>query len=82
VSALDAREGAAADPERDQLDGRLEDGEPADVDAVAGVVARLGDLALASGDDMEALEVNPLRVDGATVEALDATVTWTRKENE
>jgi acyl-CoA synthetase (NDP forming) len=56
--------------------------EPADVDAVAQVVARLGDLALALGDDVESLEVNPLRVDGGTVEALDATVTWTRKENE
>lgn len=55
--------------------------EPVDLDAVAQVVARLGDLALALGDDVESLEVNPLRVDGATVEALDAAVTWTRKEN-
>lgn len=55
--------------------------EPVDLDAVAQVVARVGDLALALGDDVESLEVNPLRVDGATVEALDATVTWTRKEN-
>lgn len=55
--------------------------EPVDLDAVAQVVARLGDLALALGDYVESLEVNPLRVDGATVEALDAAVTWTRKEN-
>jgi acyl-CoA synthetase (NDP forming) len=51
--------------------------EPADLDAIAEVVARIGDLALALGGDLESLEVNPLRVDGATVEALDAVVTWT-----
>jgi len=57
------------------LDG-VRGGPPADVDAVAAVVARIGDLALALGDELESLEVNPLRVDGATVEALDAVVTW------
>jgi acyl-CoA synthetase (NDP forming) len=49
---------------------------PADLDAVASVVSTIGDLALALGDDLEALEINPLRVDGPTVEALDALVTW------
>jgi succinyl-CoA synthetase beta subunit len=44
------------------------------------VVARVGDLALALGDDLESLEVNPLHVDGTTIEALDAVVTWTRKD--
>jgi hypothetical protein len=33
------------------------------------------DVALALGDDLAALEVNPLRVDGAVIEALDALVT-------
>ena len=47
-----------------------------DLDALAAVIARVGDLALALGDDLAALEVNPLRVDGAAVEALDALVTW------
>ena len=32
--------------------------------------------ALALGDDLESLEVNPLLVDGASIEALDAVVTW------
>jgi len=50
---------------------------PADLDALATTVARVGDLALALGDDLEFLEINPLRVDGKTVEALDAVVTWT-----
>jgi acetate---CoA ligase (ADP-forming) len=49
---------------------------PADLDALAAVIARVGDLALALGDDLAALEVNPLRVDGAAIEALDALVTW------
>lgn len=49
---------------------------PADLDAVAAVIARIGDLAVSLGGDLESLEINPLRVDGATVEALDAAVTW------
>ena len=52
---------------------------PADLDALASVIARVGDLALALGDDLESLEVNPLLVDGASIEALDAVVTWTTK---
>jgi acetate---CoA ligase (ADP-forming) len=55
---------------------------PADRDALAAVIARVGDLALALGDDLESLEINPLRVDGAAVEALDAVVTWARKDND
>jgi succinyl-CoA synthetase beta subunit len=51
-------------------------GVPADLDAVAAVIARVGDLAVSLGDSLESLEINPLRVDGATVEALDAAVTW------
>jgi succinyl-CoA synthetase beta subunit len=53
---------------------------PADLDALAALVARVGDLAVALGDDLESLEINPLRVDGAAIEALDAAVTWTRKD--
>ncbi|MFE9322545.1 acetate--CoA ligase family protein [Nocardia sp. NPDC052278] len=49
----------------------------ADLDAVAAVIARVGDLALALGDNLESLEINPLRVDGSTIEALDAVITWT-----
>jgi succinyl-CoA synthetase beta subunit len=55
---------------------------PADLGALAAVIARAGDLALALGDDLESLEINPLRVDGTTIEALDAVVTWTRKDND
>ena len=57
------------------LDG-ARGGVPADRDALAAVIARIGDLALALGEDLESLEVNPLLVDGARIEALDAAVTW------
>jgi acetate---CoA ligase (ADP-forming) len=52
--------------------------EPADLDAVATVIARVGDLAVGLGDDLESLEINPLLVRGSRVEALDALVTWRR----
>jgi succinyl-CoA synthetase beta subunit len=48
----------------------------ADLGALSAVIARIGDLALALGDDLESLEVNPLWVAGSAVEALDAVVTW------
>ncbi len=57
------------------LDG-LRGAAPADREALAAVIARIGDLALALGDDLESLEVNPLLADGARIEALDAVVTW------
>ena len=47
-----------------------------DLDALTEVIVRIGDLAGALGDDLESLEVNPLRVDGDVIEALDALVTW------
>lgn len=49
----------------------------ADLDSAA-VIARIGDAAVAFGDDLEALEVNPLWVRGAEVEALDALAVWRR----
>jgi acyl-CoA synthetase (NDP forming) len=57
------------------LDG-ARGGVPADRGALAAVIARIGDLALALGEDLESIEVNPLLVDGARIEALDAAVTW------
>ncbi|MET0767256.1 MAG: acetate--CoA ligase family protein [Aeromicrobium sp.] len=57
------------------LDG-VRGGKPADVPALSEQITRIADLALALGDDLESLEVNPLRVDGDVVEALDAVVEW------
>ena len=53
-------------------------GKAADLSALADVVARVGDLAVALGDNLISLEINPLRVDGSQVEALDAVVEWTQ----
>ncbi|MEV8566973.1 acetate--CoA ligase family protein [Streptomyces sp. NPDC051322] len=50
--------------------------EPADLDKVAEVIARIGALADGLGPHLESLEVNPLLVRGSKVEALDALVTW------
>ncbi len=50
--------------------------ETADLDVVADVVARVGQLAVGLGDRLESLEINPLLVRGSRVEALDALVTW------
>jgi len=48
-------------------------GQPAaDLGAVADAVVRIGEAAMAQGDDLAALEVNPLFVAGSHVEALDA----------
>ena len=47
-----------------------------DLDAVAAVIARIGDAAVALGPDLEALEVNPLWVRGSEVEALDTLAVW------
>ncbi|MFG1705206.1 acetate--CoA ligase family protein [Nonomuraea sp. M3C6] len=51
-------------------------GEPADLDALAEVVARISAFAETLGDGLESLEINPLLVTGSRVEALDALVTW------
>jgi acyl-CoA synthetase (NDP forming) len=51
-------------------------GQPADLTAVASVVARIVALAASLADRLESLEVNPLLVRGSEVEVLDALVTW------
>ncbi|GAA0824354.1 acetate--CoA ligase family protein [Streptosporangium amethystogenes subsp. fukuiense] len=45
-----------------------------DVDAVVAAVLALTDAALGWGDGWDSVEVNPMRVDGTVVEALDALV--------
>ena len=51
--------------------------EPIDLNAVADVVIRIATAAEALGDDLAALEVNPLLVTGDRIEALDALAVWT-----
>jgi acetate---CoA ligase (ADP-forming) len=48
--------------------------QPADLDAIAAVIARIGDAALSLGGTLRALEVNPLWVNGDQVEALDVLI--------
>jgi acetate---CoA ligase (ADP-forming) len=50
--------------------------EPVDLDELSRVIARIGDLAVAFGDDLEELEVNPLRAAGSRIEVLDALFEW------
>jgi succinyl-CoA synthetase beta subunit len=49
---------------------------PADLPAVAAVIAKIAAVAAGLGDQLESLEVNPLLVRGDQVEALDALITW------
>ncbi|MFO1376256.1 MAG: acetate--CoA ligase family protein [Steroidobacteraceae bacterium] len=48
----------------------------ADLDRLAEVIVAIGDAALALGDGLETLEVNPLWVSGGRIEALDALTVW------
>ena len=49
---------------------------PADLDAVAAVIERIAHAALCLGPALEAMDVNPLWVNGSQVEALDALFVW------
>ncbi len=48
----------------------------ADRQAAAETIARIGDAALALGDSLAALEVNPLLARGSQIEALDGLAVW------
>jgi acetate---CoA ligase (ADP-forming) len=49
---------------------------PADLDRLCQVIVSIADLAGRLGSALDTLEVNPLRVEGADVEVLDALVVW------
>jgi succinyl-CoA synthetase beta subunit len=51
---------------------------PADMDTLVEVIYRVAKLAQSLKADLESLEINPLRVDGSQIEALDAVITWRR----
>jgi acetate---CoA ligase (ADP-forming) len=50
--------------------------EPADLDELSRVIARIADVAVALGDDVAELEINPLRAAGSRIEVLDALIRW------
>ena len=49
---------------------------PVDLNKLSDVIAHVGNAALALGEDMATLEVNPMYVRSDTIEALDALVVW------
>jgi acyl-CoA synthetase (NDP forming) len=51
----------------------------ANMDALVDVIYRIAELATSLKDDLEALEINPLRVDGGQIETLDAVITWQKQ---
>ena len=51
----------------------------ADMSALIEVIYQISTLAVALKDNLETLEVNPLRVNGSQIEALDALITWKEK---
>lgn len=52
----------------------------ADMEALVEVIYRTAEVAQGLKADLESLEINPLRVDGAQIEALDAVITWQREQ--
>ncbi len=52
----------------------------ADVDALIEVICDIAELAQSLKGHMESLEINPLRVDGSQIEALDAVITWSENK--
>ena len=57
------------------LDG-VRGAKPVDRELVVSTIVDVARLAQRLGDDLSALEVNPLRVDTEGVEALDASILW------
>ena len=55
---------------------RVRGSTPAELDRLCHVAARIAGLAEGLGSALDALEVNPLRVEGADIELLDALVVW------
>ena len=47
-----------------------------DLDRLTEVIDSIARTAQGLGTNLAALEVNPLRADGSTIEALDAMVVW------
>jgi acyl-CoA synthetase (NDP forming) len=53
---------------------------PVAMDALVEVIYRTAELAQGMKAGLESLEINPLRVDGSQIEALDAVITWQSSE--
>jgi succinyl-CoA synthetase beta subunit len=53
----------------------------ADLDKLVEVIFCTSRLAQALGEQLESLEINPLRVAGSQIEALDTLITWRSSES-
>lgn len=51
-------------------------GEATDLDELASAIYKISQVAVGLGDELEELEINPLRVSGNQIEALDALIRW------
>ena len=50
--------------------------EATDLDELAEAIFKISQVAVGLGDELEELEINPLRVSGNQIEALDALIRW------
>ena len=75
VDETDVREMLGELHGRALLDG-VRGTQAADVDRVVEAIVAFARLVEALGPRLSSIEINPLRIDGATVEALDAAVVW------
>jgi succinyl-CoA synthetase beta subunit len=50
--------------------------EATDLDELAAAIFKISQVAVGLGDELEELEINPLRVSGNQIEALDALIRW------
>ena len=81
VTAADVEEMLSELRGRKLLDG-FRGAAAVDRTAMAKVIAAIGDAALALGPQLVSLEINPLLVDGARAEALDALAIWDEEKKD
>ena len=75
VSETDVRQMLSELRGKALLDG-VRGSKPVDQDALVTAILHVARLAERLGDSLESIEINPLRVEGSTVEALDASIVW------
>ena len=75
VSETDVRQMLSELRGKALLDG-VRGSKPVDLDALVAAILKVASLAERLGDSLESIEINPFRVEGSTVEALDASIVW------
>ena len=80
VSETDVRQMLSELRGKALLDG-VRGSKPVDLDALVAAILNVASLAERLGDSLESIEINPFRVQGSTVEALDASIVWAPSGN-